>query len=498
MSPTLALDSAAMAVRNLSTVFLESLAKSHLLSEAELAECRLRFVEGRRGPVACATDLVERGLLTDWQALQLLSGRAGFLLGPYVLLERVGKGGVAVVYKARHRGMGHTVALKVFSQHLLRHQVAASRFRRETRVAVMVNHRHVVTGYGSKCFGGKGVLIMEYVNGEDLGRWQKRCGVLPVDWCCEAARQAALGLEHIRQRGLVHRDIKPSNLLAVAASPREMPLVKVADLGAAALDLAIAENQGATPLTTINQFLGTPNYVAPEQAMNIRDADHRSDIFSLGCSLFKLLTGELPWKGVSVTDRLVARTREDALPARRFRAELPGELEAVVARMLARDPALRYSTAAEAAVALAPWSMQAPGRCAAAPPIASLNGQSAAPGPRLPIASQRRVSSGARWHLQRLAAAGQSEFYPLDERQCVIVGRARDCDIQVRDSQASRHHCRLTFGGSAWVIDDLGSNNGTIVNGGPVATAELKDGDRIQLGETVLWLMGIDAHPREA
>lgn len=389
-------------MRNLSTVFLDSLTKSHLLSEAELAELRLRLAEARRGAVGCATELVERGLLTDWQALQLLSGRANFFLGPYLLLERVGKGGVATVYKARHRGMGHTVALKVFSQHLLRHQVAASRFRRETRVAVMVNHPHVVTGYGSKCFGGKGVLIMEYVNGEDLGRWQKRCGVLPIDWCCEAARQAALGLDHIRQRGLVHRDIKPSNLLAVAASPREVPLVKVADLGAASLDLAVAENQGATPLTTINQFLGTPNYVAPEQAMNIRNADHRSDIFSLGCSLFKLLTGELPWSGASVTDRLVARTREDAAPARRFRADLPPPLDLVLARMLARDPAGRFASAAEAAAALAPWSMP-PGRCVAsisAPrPVPLPNGAPAAPATRQPIAARRQVSAGALWHL---------------------------------------------------------------------------------------------------
>lgn len=480
-----------MTMRNLSSVFLESLSKSHLLSESELAECRLRLAEGRRGAVGCATELVERGLLTDWQALQMLSGRANFFLGPYLLLERVGKGGVATVYKAQHRSMGHTVALKVFSQHLLRHQVAASRFRRETRVAVMVNHPHVVTGYGSKCFGGKGVLIMEYVNGEDLGRWQRRCGVLPVDWCCEAARQAALGLEHIRQRGLVHRDVKPSNLLAVAASPRELPLVKVADLGAAALDLAVAENQGATPLTTVNQFLGTPNYVAPEQAMNIRNADHRSDIFSLGCSLFKLLTGELPWSGASVTDRLVARTREDAAPARRFRADLPPPLETVVARMLARDPLRRFASAAEAAAALAPWSMQ-PARCAATLHAPSANGTPAAPAPRQPTAARRQVSSAARWHLQRLTEGGDSEFYPLDESQCLIVGRARDCDIQIRDAQASRHHCRLTFSGSAWVIDDLGSNNGTLVNGGPVGTAELKDGDRVQLGGTVLWLVGIN------
>lgn len=486
-----------MTMRNLTSVVLESLTKSHLLSESELAECRLHLTEGRRGAVGCATELVERGLLTDWQALQLLSGRVNFFLGPYLLLERVGKGGVATVYKARHRSMGHTVALKVFSQHLLRHQVAASRFRRETRVAVMVNHPNVVTGYGSKCFGGKGVLIMEFVSGEDLGRWQKRCGMLPIDWCCEAARQAALGLEHIRQRGLVHRDVKPSNLLAVGASPREVPLVKVADLGAAALDLAVAENQGATPLTTINQFLGTPNYVAPEQALNIRNADHRSDIFSLGCSLFKLLTGELPWSGASVTDRLVARTREDAAPARRFRAELPPQLEAVVARMLARDPARRFPSAAEAAAALAAWSMQ-PSRCAATLHAPQANSIPSAPAAPQPAAARRQVSATARWHLQRLTSAGQSEFYPLDENQCMVVGRARDCDIQIRDAQASRHHCRLTFSGSAWVIDDLGSNNGTLVNGAPVATAELKDGDQVQLGETVLWLMGIDGQQRQA
>jgi serine/threonine protein kinase len=173
-----------------------------------------------------------------------------------------------------------------------------------------------------------------------------------VNWSCECIRQAALGLQYAHERGIVHRDIKPSNLLLVQKSLREPPHVKIADFGLARAGLEVVDGQG---LTRIGQGLGTSEYVAPEQASDSTTADIRSDIFSLGCTLFETLTGKLPFRGGNSFERLMARFKQDASPVSSLRPGIPPELDHVVARMIARDAERRYQTPAEVAQALAPF-----------------------------------------------------------------------------------------------------------------------------------------------
>ena len=513
----------------------DRLQKARLLSNAEWTQARALLSDGpARAEISSVNRLVELGLVTPWQGLQLLEGRTSFFIGPYKLLQRIGQGGAANVYKVQHARMGQIVALKVFPRSLLQFPDAAARFHRETQATVRVNHPHVVAGYGSKCFEGRGVLIMEFVNGDDLTRWVKRCGVLPVDWCCEVARQAAAGLAHIHRRGLVHRDIKPSNILAIGASLQEPPHVKVADLGAA--NIKFSDALASTRITVLGGLLGTPNYMAPEQIDDGHAADHRADIFSLGCTLFKLITNDLPWSGENLQERLAARRTRPPRLVGELREDIPPRLEQIVQTMLARDPTQRFASADEVAQELSEFagrwvgeatdrSLEAPQTPAAQPqlvPPASVEVESpeADRVPPAPLLSQAAARSAApslailrmddrdartfvippggrapsespprQWRLLRVSVQGAAEAYLLHERDTVILGRARDCHIRVRDVQVSRHHCRLVWQSGGWRLEDLGSINRTHVNGQAVTGCELRNGDQIRIGSTRLWLV---------
>ncbi|HEY3963352.1 MAG TPA: protein kinase, partial [Planctomycetaceae bacterium] len=222
---------------------------------------------------------------------------------------------------------------------------------------------HIVAAYDAGQERGANYLVMEFVEGRDLGYFVKHYSPLPIDWACECIRQAALGLQHAHEQGLVHRDIKPTNLL-VTKDGDGRPLTKILDLGLARFvsEMVAPERAALKPvgddgsLTQIGQFLGTPDYIAPEQAHDTRSADIRSDIFSLGCTLFRLLTGELPFGGESIIEKLEARETTDARHVGSVRSDVPRELDAVVARMLARNPSERFQIPREVAQALAPFA----------------------------------------------------------------------------------------------------------------------------------------------
>ncbi|HUY88437.1 MAG TPA: FHA domain-containing serine/threonine-protein kinase [Pirellulales bacterium] len=485
----------------MSQSFLESLAHSRLLSTGELEDLRRKASALGLNALGLANHLGEQGLVTPWQALQLLAGQTSFFLGPYRLLERIGSGSAAVIYKARHVKLGYVAALKVMSAAAPQHPVARARFRREVRAAVAVRHPNVVATYGGRCTGKASYLVMEYVEGEDLDHWLKRYGELPLAWCCEVARQVAVGLEHIHSQGIVHRDIKPNNLLIVARSPREVPQVKVADLGAASIQSGFGE--AVTPLTSINQFLGTPNFVAPEQVVSARDVDHRADIFSLGCTLFKILTGQTPFGGATLAEKLLARTKQDAPPVSDLRKDVPPQLGAVIARALARDPDGRFSCARDLVTALRPFSLQ-PEKSLRTPVVASsasarpaMAASPATDGKPLPpfAAGGPPKPLPWKWFLERQNAQGLKETYLLNAADRLVVGRAADCDIQVRDVQVSRRHCLLIYRDAKWHLHDLCSNNGTIVNGVAIQHAELKHGDQLRFGSTVLTLAAAPQFP---
>jgi WD40 repeat protein/serine/threonine protein kinase len=299
----------------------------------------------------------------------------GPVLGPYVVLERLGAGGMGQVYKARHQDLDRLVALKVLRQDRCGDPEAVQRFQREIKIVAQLSHPNLVLAYDASCVDDLCFLAMEYVEGTDLARRVRRHGPLPVPLSCEVIRQAALGLAHAHERGLVHRDIKPSNLmllhrhesiaherdgepdaparaLACAAGSASNPgVVKVLDLGLACWHLPGPEHSSSL-LTETGAVLGTPDFLAPEQARDARKADPRSDLYSLGCTFYYLLTGQVPLPAATLTEKLLRHQMDDPVPVERLRPDVPAEVAAVVGRLMAKRPEERFPSAAAVAEVL--------------------------------------------------------------------------------------------------------------------------------------------------
>ena len=224
------------------------------------------------------------------------------------------------------------------------------RFLREIRSAAKLQHPNIVTAYSAIRLGESLVLAMEYVEGLDLAKMVKTKGPLPVAHACYFIHQAALGLQHAHERGMVHRDIKPANL--ILARDGKKAIVKVLDFGLAKVT---SEGQTDSGLTREGQMLGTPDYIAPEQIRDAQSADIRADIYSLGCTLYYLLTGGPPFRGDHLWDLYQAHFSMDAGPLNLVRPEVPVELAAVVAKMMAKEPGRRFQTPGEVARALTPF-----------------------------------------------------------------------------------------------------------------------------------------------
>jgi serine/threonine protein kinase len=292
-----------------------------------------------------AEELRRRGWLTSYQIKEVEAGRVSALVfGPYTILDVLGEGGMGRVYKARHRALDRLTALKIIRPDRLAGPHAVVRFAQEARSAANLKHPNLVTVYDAGEIDGVPFAALEYVAGSDLQRLVAESGPLPVGKACDYVRQASLGLQHAHEAGLIHRDIKPGNLMLAPGGG-----VKILDFG-----LARFAHAGGD-MTVTGQVVGTPAYIAPEQAEDAKRADVRSDIFSLGCTLFYLLTGRLPYRGEGGMEQLAARLKGDAIQLRKLLPGAPAALVAVVARMLARDPDDRYQTPDEAAEALAPF-----------------------------------------------------------------------------------------------------------------------------------------------
>lgn len=340
----------------------------------------------------------------------------GCMLGQYRILARLGAGGMGHVYKAVHEAMGRTVALKIISPRLVHKERAHSRFQREVRSAARLAHPNIVMAHDAAEARGLSFLVMEYVEGADLSTLVRQYGLPPLGLACEIIRQAALGLQHAREQGMVHRDIKPGNLMLarVQPPPRDsstqelkadelsgfdsarnldwgmwtaepgdkslfrntgsntdsairgpqssfgMPLVKILDFGVARLDAVENSSDPAlAPTSALTQDgcpIGTPEYMAPEQALNSGRADIRADIYSLGCTFYYLLTGRPPFVGESAIEILSQHIHQHPEPVQNNRPEVPPALAAVVDRMLAKLPRERYQEPIEVAQALLPWT----------------------------------------------------------------------------------------------------------------------------------------------
>ena len=296
-------------------------------------------------PDQIAAELVRRDWLTRWQADRLLAGATAFYLGRYRLLEQIGSGGMGAVFRALHTGLGRTVAIKIIGRQFVRDPELLARFYQEIRAAAALNHEHIVAAYDADSIGDTHFLVMEYVDGIDLSAWLEREPIPPLSWTLEVARQIALGLQHACEQGMVHRDIKPANILVTRDPETDLLRVKILDFGLArVVSESALDDRG---LTQTGQVLGTPDYISPEQAADTRTADIRSDLFSLGVTLFRMLTGKLPFGGHSVMEKLMARAMKPAPPLRSLRPDLAPHLDRVVARLLDRDASQRFQTPVE-------------------------------------------------------------------------------------------------------------------------------------------------------
>lgn len=306
-----------------------------------------------------ARELVKQKQLTAHQASTIYSGKGSSLvLGNYVVLDKLGQGGMGVVLKAEHRRMARVVAIKVMSPAALKSPEMVKRFHREVQAAAKLEHPNIVTAHDADEVNGTHFLVMQFVDGDDLSAVVKKNGALPLDRAVDCILQAARGLEFAHRQGVIHRDIKPHNLLLSKEG-----VVKVLDMGLARIEEPMGSTREAT-LTSTGAVMGTIDYMSPEQALDTKTADARSDIYSLGCTLFYLLTGDVPFPADTMMKRLLAH-REAPIPSlmdavRRlglrpdldFSAGRDGvptyaRIDFVFQRMVAKKPQDRYGSMTE-------------------------------------------------------------------------------------------------------------------------------------------------------
>lgn len=330
--------------------FTRSLGECGLMSPDELAAIQaLPPAQRPHHAEELAQLLVRQRKLTKFQALNLLQGKGkNLVMGEYLILDKIAAGGMGQVFKARHRRMQRIVAIKVLPPALMKTPDAARRFQRETQLAARLTHPNIVTAYDAGESGGIHFLVMEYVDGQDLSSLLKQ-GLLSLDKALDYILQAARGLAYAHGEGMVHRDVKPANLLL-----DKKGVVKILDLGLARFDNTPADDG----LTNSGTVMGTVDYLAPEQALNTHTADARADIYSLGCSLYRLLTGHPPYEANSVVEKILAH-RERPIPSlHAARPEISAALDKILARMLAKKPEDRFQTMNEVVAELEAFRTQ--------------------------------------------------------------------------------------------------------------------------------------------
>lgn len=333
------------------TRFWHAAVQSGLVDERALDACWKRIPEEKRTPDAVdrrlARKAVEMGYMTIWQAQQLLGGvrPQGLRYDKYVLQDLIGQGGMGRVYLAKDIRLNRRVALKVLSRERMNNPRALARFLREAKVGAQLQHENLVRIYDEGEAHGNRYLVMEYIEGKTVGRLVAEHGPLAPPVAARIARQVALGLDHLHQKGLLHRDVNPLNILV----DRE-GAAKLTDLG-----LAIDLGEPEDVVTRDGATVGTFDYISPEQAKHSRSVDIRSDIYSLGCTLYHALAGRVPFPQPSLPEKLYAHQLVTPDSLSTVVAGVPPALEAVVKRMMSKAPEERYATPAAVAQALEPF-----------------------------------------------------------------------------------------------------------------------------------------------
>jgi eukaryotic-like serine/threonine-protein kinase len=335
----------------------------HGLSAPDQLQQLLELVGGRSSDGrALAKLLVHRGLISRYQAVMLIGGRGDELsMGKYRIFDLLGEGGLSRVFLARHADNDWTVALKVIRPEVLTSLAGRQQFMQEMEAMARLDHPNIVQFLDVDQSGNDFFYAMEYVLGADLRRLVRVTGPLPVAVAANFTRQVALGLQHAHERSLVHRDIKPANLyLTNSKNPdgthADDNLIKILDWGLSSLR---PPGQRAEQEGPANHLLGTIDYMAPEQALNPRAAGIRSDIYSLGCTLYYLLTGQVPFPDGTVPEKLLKHQREEPTPLSNYRKDVPVAFAALMKRMLAKHPEDRFRTPDSLALALAPHARSA-------------------------------------------------------------------------------------------------------------------------------------------
>jgi serine/threonine protein kinase len=332
---------------------VDLLRRSNLVDEAKLTAF-LEKAATANGEAALedqhrlAELLIQENLITRWQADKLLAGKhKGFRLGKYKLLGQIGKGGMSSVYLAEHELMKRRVAIKVLPQNRVNDSSYLERFRLEARAVAKLDDPNIVRAYDIDNEGNIHYIVMEYVDGQDLHQIVVAQGALDYDTAADYIAQVANGLQHAHEMGLVHRDIKPANCLVDKHST-----VKLLDLGLAKLT---EDDQASLTMANEENVLGTADYLAPEQALNSHEADSRSDIYSLGCTLYFLLTGSPPFPEGSISERLLKHQTARPESIFKVRPDAPPSLVEICESMMAKRPIERPQTAGDVAAILKDW-----------------------------------------------------------------------------------------------------------------------------------------------
>lgn len=414
--------------------FVELVAKSRLVDHVALERFLAQFRE-RFGPELpqnvsqLSQSMVDAGLLTAWHSEKLLAGKyKGFFLGKYKLLGHIGTGGMSSVYLAEHTRLQDKRAIKVLPRTRVKDATYLARFQLEAKAIASLNHPNIVLAYDIDNEGDVHYIVMEYVEGIDLQGLVRRDGPLPPVQAALLLAQAADGLQHAHQRGVIHRDVKPANLLLDLEGK-----IRLLDMG---LALVSAEEESLTVLHNEN-VLGTADYLAPEQALNSHQVDHRADIYGLGCTLYFLLTGRPPFPEGTLAQRIAKHQKVMPTSIRKLREDCPGELEGICVKMMQKEAKYRYQSATEVADALrkfASFAMDGDGY--KLPSTASR-----VPNPKL--SPSRAVASSA-------SVRGTSSKVSQVEKQDTIAAN-NDDTISGRHDQKGRRE--ITETGSGRLID---------------------------------------------
>jgi serine/threonine protein kinase len=335
--------------------------QSQLCSRSAVKAIQTRWRTVARDPESVgdfARWLIATGHLTAHQATLIGRGQVNnFFFNEFKILERIGKGRMAGVYRAVDP-KGRFAAIKVLPPSKAQDPLILARFRREAQLASQLDHACIVRTLQWGELRGLHYLVMEYAEGDTLEVVLQDRGRLTPKETARIGLLTALGLQHVMAKGMVHRDLKPANLVLCPAPLREENTmqcrVKILDIGLGRLLFNPDDKDASAGLTSDGAILGTPDYLAPEQARDASRADIRSDLYSLGCVLYHALAGEPPFKDDNLVRQILRHATQQPVSLRERNPEVPAELEQVVLRLLEKDPAQRYQAPGEAAGALKP------------------------------------------------------------------------------------------------------------------------------------------------